>query len=387
MDELRGWLAEREVQGLRRTLPAVEARGDGRIRVGGRDYLDVSGNDYLGLCTYPQLVAAAQAATARYGTGAGAARLLGGGCELHRHLEQALARFKHQEMALLFNSGYQANCGIISALLQPGDAVFADRLAHASLLDGVRLCGARLFRFRHNDATQLDELLQRERAKFRRALIVTESVFSMDGDCAPLRDLAALKQQHAAWLLVDEAHATGIFGATGAGKAEEAGVADSVDLLMGTCSKALGSAGGYVAASASFINTLINSARSFIFSTALPPAVVAASLAALDVIRDEPQRRTHLQALAVRLRQGLAAQGITATGDTQIVPVILGSEQRALAIAQRLRVDGIWVLPIRYPTVPHGSARLRLSLSAAHQAADIDRLAERVAAACAAVPA
>jgi len=377
------WLQHRRRQGLYRELRAIERRQAGRITVDGREYMDLSSNDYLGLSGYPALAEAAKKALDEWGSGAASSRLLSGTTALHRELEEKTAAFKGKEAALVFNSGYQANVGLLSALCDDGSIVFADKLSHASIIDGIRLADAEAVRFRHNDMQHLGELLKKRRADKPHAFIVTETVFSMDGDVCPLAELVRLKHEYDCTLIVDEAHATGLFGAHGSGMVEEAGLSDEVDVIMGTFSKALGSFGAYVAASRDIVDYLVNCARGFIFSTALPPSVIAADLAALCVVTAEPERRRQVRERVRLLRRALVESGLDVRGDTQIIPVIIGDNERAVAAADALRERGWWLLPIRYPTVPRGKARLRISVSYDHDPAVLKRLATDVADVCA----
>jgi len=360
------FLKNRKAKGLLRILKPNSARRLGKIIFDGKEYIDFSSNDYLGLSEHPRLKEAACRATDKFGTSSSASRLLSGDSHMCHLLEEAAADFKHKEAAIVFNSGYQANLGIISALYAKGDSVFCDRLAHASIIDGIILSGARIFRFRHNDTEHLEELLKKERKKFRRALIATESIFSMDADKAPLKDLARLKEGYDCQLFVDEAHATGIFGKNGSGLVEEEGLSKETDFIMGTFSKALGSFGAYLAASRKTVDYLVNASRSFIYSTALPVAVVASNLAAIEVVKNEPGRRQKLLKSAAFLRTTLKENGLTVKGDSQIVPVILGDSSRAVGSANMLQAQGYWVMPMRPPTVPAGEARLRFSLNFYH---------------------
>ena len=380
MAAIAEFLRQRREQGLLRELRPIAARHGGRVVVAGREYLDLSSNDYLGLAGHPRLIEAAKRALDEYGTGAAASRLMGGDFELHHRLEERVAAFKGKESALVFNSGYQANVGLFPALLTRDDAVFSDRLNHASIVDGIQLSGARAFRFRHNDPAHLETLLQRERGKFKTALIVTETIFSIDGDRAPLAALVALKEKHDCLMIVDEAHATGVFGPHGAGVVEADGLAGRIDLVMGTFSKALGGFGAYVAASREMVAFLVNACRSFIYSTALPPAVIAGDLAGLDLVAEEPWRREALAERCPRFRDALRAKGFQVIGASPIVPVVLGDNHRAVAFAQALREKGYWVVAVRPPTVPAGEARLRLTLTAHHEATVLDRLADDMAA-------
>jgi len=376
MEAIEEFLRRRREEGLLRELRPISARRDGRVRIAGREYLDLSSNDYLGLSGHPRLAEAAKQAMDAFGTSATASRLMSGDLDIHHLLEERVAAFKSKESALVFNSGYQANIGIISALLTRDDAVFSDRLNHASILDGIHLSGARLFRFTHNDPGHLETLLKKERRKFRGALIATETLFSMDGDRAPLPELVELKERHDCHMLVDEAHATGVFGANGSGIVEEEGLAGRIELVMGTFSKALGSFGAYLATSRQIVDFLVNRCRSFIYSTALPPAVVACNLAGLDVVAAEPWRREALRERSGRFREALREKGFRVIGASQIVPVVLGGNEATVSFAKALQEKGYWVVPVRPPTVPQGQARLRFSLTARHSWDALSQLAD-----------
>jgi 8-amino-7-oxononanoate synthase len=352
----------------------------GRVRVAGQVLLNLSSNDYLGLSQDPRLIDAAQAAAARWGTGAGASRLVVGHLALHEAVEARLADFKGTKAAVIFPTGYMANVGTISALAGPGDAIFCDRLNHASIYDGIKLSGAGLQRFPHRDLNRLEDLL-REAGGARRRLIVTDSVFSVDGDLAPLQDLVTLKGRYGAWLMIDEAHATGVLGERGAGLAEAEGVSREVDIHMGTFSKALGSQGGYVAGGRRLVDYLYNRARSFIYSTALAPPVLGAIDRALEVVVREPERRRHLLDEAEKFRRSLLAAGLDILGsETQIIPVLVGDNARTLKFAAELRAQGLMAVALRPPTVPPGRARVRFSLSAAHGREDLTRARETIVA-------
>jgi 8-amino-7-oxononanoate synthase len=365
-------LAALEAQALRRRLQVVEeVLSGGRVRVAGRVLLNLSANDYLGLAQDPRLIAAAQAAASRWGVGAGASRLVVGHLALHEAVEAQLAVFKGTESAVIFSTGYMANLGVISALMGPKDIIFSDRLNHASLMDGIKLSGAAWQRFPHRDLNRLEKLLQ-EASQAKRRLIVTDSVFSVDGDLAPLTDLVNLKERYGAWLMIDEAHATGVLGERGAGLAQALGVTDRVDIHMGTFSKALGSLGGYVAGERRLIDYLHNRARSFIYSTAMPPLVLGAIGQALEIVLKEPERRAYLLKEAVEFRRGLKQAGLDTLGsETQIVPVLVGDNARTLDFAARLKDQGLMAVGLRPPTVPPGKARVRFSLSAAHYPEDL----------------
>jgi 8-amino-7-oxononanoate synthase len=368
---IHGQLAALEAKGLRRTLEPLGGAQGPVVEVGGRRLVNLCSNDYLGLASDPRLVQAAAAAAQREGAGAGAARLVAGDLPVHGALERRLADFKKTEAALLFSSGYHANAGALAALVEREDAVFSDRLNHASIVDGCRLSLAKTFRYPHCDLGALERLLSTTKA--RRKLVVTDAVFGMDGDAAPLAAIAELCDRHGAMLYVDEAHATGILGPTGAGWAEAEGVTGRVDALMGTLGKALGSFGAFVAGSSALVEWLTSRARTFIFTTALPPAACGAALAALDVVAGEPGRRRHLEALSRRMKEGLAELGFDMTRVVApIFPVILGEEGAALEASRRLRERGYFARAIRPPTVPPGTSRLRLSLTAGHTEEQVD---------------
>jgi len=356
---------------LRRRLTVVEeVLPGGKVRVGGRVLLNLSSNDYLGLSQDLRLITAAQETAARWGVGAGASRLVAGHLALHREVEDKLAAFKGTEAAVIFSTGYMANLGVISALVGSGDTVFCDRLNHASIYDGIRLSGAILARFPHRDMDRLEGLLQK--AGPGRRLIITDTVFSVDGDRAPLKEIVELKDRYGAVLMVDEAHATGVLGPGGAGLAEELGLTQRVEVHMGTFSKALGSLGGYVAGDQRLIDYLHNRARSFIYSTAMPPQVVGAIGAALDIVSQEPERRRYLLSEAKIFRDALTQAGFDLLGsESQIVPVLVGENARTLELAAHLRERGLLAVAFRPPTVTPGRARVRFSLSAAHSREDL----------------
>jgi 8-amino-7-oxononanoate synthase len=374
MARIEEFLKIREREGLLRTLKPVSHRDKGSIRVNAKEYVDFSSNDYLGLSAHPKLIEESKRAVEIFGASSCASRLMSGDMELHHQLEDMIAKFKNKEAALFFNSGYQANAGIISSLYGKDDCVFLDRLSHASIIDGILLSGAKFFRFRHNDLEDLDSLLKAERDKFKKALIITETVFSMDGDRAPLRELARLKGKYNCEIFVDEAHATGIFGKNGGGIVQEEGLEEKIDFIMGTFSKALAGFGAYLATSKSVVEYLVNTCRSFIYSTALPPAIIASNLASLDLVRKEPYRRERLLEQACYFRDSLRAVGFEVRGRSQIIPVIIGDNAKTLDAAKRLQEKGYWVLPIRPPTVPDGEARLRFSLTYHHDKSVLERL-------------
>ena len=377
-------LAALEAAHLRRRLVARPGAG-GFVESNGRRLLNLASNDYLGLAAHPHVVAEAHRMLEVHGAGATASRLVCGHLPCHAELEHRLATLKRCPAALVFASGYAANAGILPALCGRGDHVFADRLAHASLLDGARLSGAALHRFHHNDPAHLAELLGRTPATGRR-LIATESVFSMDGDLAPLDDLAGLAERHGAMLMVDEAHATGVYGPGGAGRVVDLGLQDRVTVSMGTLSKALGSAGGFAAGTEMLRDWLVNRARSFVYSTGLPPPAVGAALGALDVLRDEPGLGAELRKRAVDFRTRLREAGAEVDpGDSPIIPLRVGTPERALDLASRLEAAGILAVAIRPPTVPPGTARIRLSLSLSHTPDDLEAATGTIASALAAM--
>jgi 8-amino-7-oxononanoate synthase len=357
-------------RGLERRLVALGGSTPGRVDRDGGSLVNFGSNDYLGLASDPRVIEAACSAAVRYGWGSGASPLVSGWREPHQALAEELARFEGAEAVALFPSGYAANLGAIASVVGPGDAVYSDRLNHASLIDGARLSGARLRIYPHGDADRLGSILKRDAGRFRRSLIATDGVFSMDGDLAPLADLAALAGRFGAMFLVDEAHGTGVFGPGGRGASSACGIADRVDVKVGTLSKALGSIGGFVAGSSRLIDWLVNHARPMIYSTALPPPAAAAALRALEIARDEPWRRAHVFHLARGLRQALPALG----PGGPIVPVLIGEPARAVEVASRLRDRGLLVPAIRPPTVPERTARLRVSLTAGHRPDDLQRL-------------
>ncbi len=379
MPDPLAWIDEeseaRARRGLGRRLVALGASTPGRVERDGRWLVNFASNDYLGLAADPRVIAAAGSAAEVYGWGSGASPLVSGWRQPHEALASALARFEGTEAVALFPSGFAANLGAIVAVVGPGDAVYLDRLDHACLVDGARLSGARLRVFPHNDADRLGAILDRDRGRFQRILIATEGVFSMDGDVAPLADLADLAGRFGAMLLVDEAHGTGVLGPDGRGAAAASGVSDRVDIKVGTLSKALGSVGGFVAGSRRLIDRLINHARTLIYSTAIPAPAAAAAMEALAIASAEPWRRARVMELAATLRESLAGPGRPAVGPGgPIVPVVVGDPDRALALSRRLIDRGCLVAAIRPPTVPEGTARLRIGLSAAHDRADLDRL-------------
>ena len=380
MIQLQERLAELEASGLRRRLRLIEGPQGPQVTLDGRPILLLCSNNYLGLANHPRLREAAAEAALALGTGAGASRLISGTMSIHAELESRLAEFKGTEAALLFGSGYLANTGTIAALARRGEVVLSDELNHASIIDGCRLAGADTFVYRHADTGHLEWGLQRARGKA--ALIVTDGVFSMDGDVAPLPELATLARRHRCRLMVDEAHATGCLGRGGRGSVAAAGLSEEVDVIVGTLGKALGGYGAYVCGSRALVDLLLNSARPFIFSTAPPPPVVAAASAALEVLVEHPDRVERLRSNAAALRANLRVEGLEPIGsDTQIVPLIVGGADDAMAVCERLLEAGVFAQAIRPPTVPAGTCRLRLTAMATHRLDDLRWAAQLIGAA------
>jgi 8-amino-7-oxononanoate synthase len=372
---------QRVHDGLLRRLRVVESVDGPRIVVAGRALIDFASNDYLGLAQHPALHEALARAARRWGVGAGAAHLLGGHRDEHAALEEKLAQWTGRERALLFSTGYMANLGVIGALLCAGNVCVQDKLNHASLIDAAHLSGADLLRYRHADAESAGRQL-RARPDFA-AVLATDAVFSMDGDVAPLRQLAPLCRREGATLMVDDAHGLGVLGPDGAGSLAQAGLAqEDAPVLMATLGKALGVAGAFVAGSAALIDGLVQFARSYVYTTAMPPALAAAASAAVDIARDDSERRANLHRNVALFRSGASARGIALpASSTPIQPVPVSDSAAAVAAAQRLEDAGFYVPAIRPPSVPANGARLRVSLSAAHAEADIERLLDALAAA------
>ena len=372
LDTLQHKLDALSARHQRRRCPVLDTPQGPRVRIDGRDYLAFASNDYLGLANHPALIAAAGDAAVRWGVGGGASHLVAGHFRAHAELEQQLAAWLQLPAALLFSSGYQANLAVMTALLGRGDAVFADRLNHASLNDACLLSRADFKRFAHHDLAQLARLLAASTAPTK--LIAVDAVYSMDGDCAPLAALLALAEQFDAWLYVDDAHGFGVLG-DGRGSLAEAGLRSDRLIYMATLGKAAGVAGAAVAGHATLIDWLINSARPFIFTTSTSPLLAAVLSTSLTLIAGEPQRRQALQARIAQLKHGLTGlRWSLLASETPIQPLLVGSNADALALSAALRERGIWVPAIRPPTVPAGSARLRIALSAAHQEADVAEL-------------
>jgi len=379
MEFLSKKLQELEKVNLRRHLRRIEGSQGPRIMLEGRKVLNFCSNNYLGLADDPRLKQAAAQCMNDSGFGSGASRLICGNFSAHQRLEQKIARFKGTQRALLFSSGYMANVGIISALFDRHDIIFADRLNHASIVDGILLSGARLLRYPHKDMAALEDVL-RESPPANRKVIITDTVFSMDGDVAPLDQIVELADRYDCLVMVDEAHATGVMGSDGRGVVEHFDLRGRIPIIMGTLSKAVGSFGAYCCGSQDLIEFLINKARSFVYTTALPPAIAAASYQALDIIEQEPRLREILWENTFFVLKGLKKIGFdTAESQTPIIPIILGEPEIALDFSSRLLEAGILVAAIRPPTVPKNTARLRITVTAAHTQQDLEYLLEQMA--------
>ncbi len=361
-------------------MPRIEGEQNARVIVDGKEVLLLCSNNYLGLANHPTLKKVSIKAVEKYGVGTGASRLVSGTMELHAQLEQQIATFKGTERALLFNSGYAANTGVIPALAQKGDILFSDKLNHASIVDGCLLSRARLMRYPHNDMAFLRRCLATHRGEGRR-IIIADGVFSMDGDMAKLPDLVAIKKEFGALLMVDDAHGTGVLGATGRGTAEYFGLSSEIDISMGTLGKALGGFGAFIASSHEIVEYLVNKARPFIFSTSLPPAVLAAASAAFDIVdsKEGADLRQQLAENTSYLRNSLCEAGFDTLGsETQIIPIYVGDTQKTMEFSRALLDEGVFVQGIRPPTVPVGSSRLRCTLMATHTMSDLQRVVNAI---------
>jgi 8-amino-7-oxononanoate synthase len=383
-NDLEARLAERRAQGLYRARLIVDSPQGVDVQIDGRRLLSFCSNDYLGLANHPDVIAAFRRAVEQYGVGAGASHLVSGHSRAHHALEEELADFVGAERALLFSTGYMANLGVVGALAERHGCIYEDRFNHASLIDAARLARTRVKRYRHVDVAHLRALLHQNEGRGGLSgtrLITTDAVFSMDGNLAPLPELAAIALQSGAYLIVDDAHGIGVLGEGGRGSLEHwrLSVGPQV-ILMGTLGKALGTFGAFVAGPPELIETLIQQARTYVYTTALPPAVAEATRASLALVRNEPWRRQRLKELVARFRRGAAALGFNLTvSPTPIQPLILGGANQALAAAQHLRKAGFLVPAIRPPTVPDGTARLRITFSSAHEEAHVDRLLDALA--------
>ncbi|MFC1524765.1 8-amino-7-oxononanoate synthase [Planctomycetota bacterium] len=376
MEFINRILEELNQDGLIRGFKTITAVKDARVKIAGRWYISFCSNDYLGLSQHPVLVRAAIQATRKMGSGSGASRLLAGTLKYHRQLEESLAKFKQVRDALVFTSGYIANLAVITALINRHDRIFCDEFNHASLVDAARLTRARLFVYKHRDMDDLGKKLKVKRQKAKsRKFIITDTVFSMDGDIAPLPDIVRLAKRYNAYTIIDEAHGTGVLGKRGHGTAEHFGVEKDIDIIIGTFSKALGSLGGFVTGSHKFITYLKTKSRPFIYTTALPPGVCAAGIAGLKVIKTQPFLRERLWQNTNYIKQQLRAKGFDLRGsETPIIPILIGSTKQTLKIADSLWRKGIFLPAIRPPTVPEGQGRLRLTITALHTRTELDKL-------------
>ena len=363
--------------GLWRELREIESAQSTRVTLDGREFINFSSNDYLGLAGHPALGQAARSAVGQFGVGSGASRLVCGSLQPHHELESVLAKWQGTEAALVFSTGFAAAQGVLTSLLGRGDVVILDKKAHASMIDAAKLSGATLRVFRHNDLENLEKLLQWAADRGGRVLVATESVFSMDGDRAPLAGIVDLKERYGAWLMLDEAHAVGLYGPLGQGLAAAGGLAGRIEIRMGTQGKAVGAAGGFICGSRQLVDLLVNKARSFIFSTAPSPAASAAARAGVELIRSAEGQslRDQLWQRVDELRRGAAALGWeTPAEPSAILPLIVGEEAKAVATMERLREAGFFIPAIRYPTVARNEARLRVTVSASHTSADVQAL-------------
>lgn len=375
-------LSELRAKGLERTT-SVYPQTSGRLQMEGRDYLNFASNDYLNLSGHPRVLECANRALVEFGGGATSSRLVSGTLPLHAELEQTIAAHKGYDASLVFGTGYMANVGTITALVGRNDLVIADKLVHASMIDAVTLSRAELVRFKHNDVAHLELILEKRAGFEGRVLVMTESVFSMDGDLAPLREIAELSERFGVMLMVDEAHSTGIFGAGGVGLIAEQHLQPLVNVSMGTLSKAMGGYGGYVAVSKSLRAWLVHRARAFIYTTAPPPAQIGAALGAFEALKEDPSMGARLLENAAVFRAQLQSAGLkTLDSASQIVPVLIGENEKAVEVSQALRQRGIIASAIRPPTVPAGTARLRLSVTLAHSPADLAHAANQIADVC-----
>jgi len=371
-------LQELKDKELYRQFKTTQSPSQEWVVINGKKLLNLCSNNYLGLANDDRVKSGAIRALKTYGFGATASRLVVGNCELYDNLENEIASFKGTESALIFNSGYAANIGVIPALMGREDIVISDKLNHASIVDGILLSRAEHRRFKHRDMASLEKMLQKCDG-YRRKLIITDSVFSMDGDLAPLKEMVSLKEKYGALLMIDEAHGSGIFGDNGRGLAEMEGISEAIDINMGTLSKALGGAGAYIAGSKVLIDYLRNKCRSLIYTTALPPAIIGGLLCALKIISEEPWRRKQLLAKAEFLRKELNRRGFdTLDSASQIIPILIGSNGKALEFSQRLYEENVLVTAIRPPTVPVNTARLRVALMSTHRDEDIEMALDKL---------
>ncbi|TFG75777.1 MAG: 8-amino-7-oxononanoate synthase [Thermodesulfobacteriales bacterium] len=358
---------------LFRILTELETGQSPEVTISGKSYVLLGSNSYLGLSVDPKVVESAKLALGKYGTGSGGSRLVSGSFDLHRMLEERIARFKNTESSILFSSGYLANIGTISALVGSDDIIYSDELNHASIIDGARLSRSTVRIYKHLDLNHLQELIESDKNTKCRKLIVTDTVFSMDGDLVPLPELVEISEKYGCILMIDEAHATGVLGKRGSGATEHFGVEDRVPVVMGTLSKAVGSLGGYIAGSKELIDFIRNRVRSYIFDTSLPPASLAASITAIDIIENEPERREHLWNMVNKFKTGIEDSGLRVLpSHSAIIPVLIGDAEPALNFAKMLRENGVFTPAVRPPSVPHGMCRIRVTIMATHTQEHID---------------
>ncbi len=370
-------LKEIKNKDLFRILTELESAQSPEITIDGEKYILLSSNSYLGLTVEPKVIKAAIAAIEKYGTGSGGSRLVSGSTDLHRQLEQRIAKFKKTESAILFSTGYLANVGTISTLIGKDDIVYSDELNHASIIDGCRLSKPKIRIYKHLDTEHLKDLLEKDVNNKCKKLIVTDTVFSMDGDLAPLPEIADLADKSGCMFMIDEAHSTGVLGKRGSGGTEYFGIEDRVPIVMGTLSKAVGSLGGYIAGSQKLIDFIRNRVRSYIFDTSLPASSLAASLAAIDIIEFEPGRREYLWKLINKFKKGLEEIGLTILpSHSAVIPVLIGEAQSTLGFAKSLRENGIYTPAVRPPSVPEGMCRIRATLMAKHSEKQIEKALE-----------
>ena len=376
MKHISGELIKIKESGLYRDLTAVENAQDTHIKIEGKTYLSFCSNNYLGLASHPSVVAAVKDAVELYGWGAGASRLVSGNMTLHETLENEISKFKKKDAAIVFPTGYMANLGVITSLVSNGDLVICDKLNHASIIDGCRLSGADFRVYAHCNMEKLENILKKS-AKYNCKLIVTDSVFSMDGDLAPLPDLVKIAAKYNAMLMVDEAHGTGVFGENGRGVVEHYDLGNEVYVVMGTLSKAIGSLGGYVSGDIDLISYLRNKARTFMYTTALPPAVCAASIAGIKLIQEDPSMRVSLWNNVRLIKDKLNSLNInTISSESQIIPILIGDAKKAVKVSKLLYDNGILIPAIRPPTVPANSSRLRMTVMSSHTKQDLERLSQ-----------
>ena len=370
-------LKEIKNKDLFRILTELESAQSPEITIDGEKYILLSSNSYLGLTVEPKVIKAAIAAIEKYGTGSGGSRLVSGSTDLHRQLEQRIAKFKKTESAILFSTGYLANVGTISTLIGKDDIVYSDELNHASIIDGCRLSKPKIRIYKHLDTEHLKDLLEKDVNNKCKKLIVTDTVFSMDGDLAPLPEIADLADKYGCMFMIDEAHSTGVLGKRGSGGTEYFGIEDRVPIVMGTLSKAVGSLGGYIAGSQKLIDFIRNRVRSYIFDTSLPASSLAASLAAIDIIEFEPGRREYLWKLINKFKKGLEEIGLTILpSHSAVIPVLIGEAQSTLGFAKSLKENGIYTPAVRPPSVPEGMCRIRATLMAKHSEKQIEKALE-----------